>query len=1623
MASDARINIDILLNNMSEFKSDVKLINDMLAKLGDNAGETMDDSFAGSADNMTDKARQTEQEVDDALAKDVTTNLNADSDDLEESTASAKVSVDEIPDEKETSLEADAEDAEQSTADVKTGYEELPDSETTELTADAEDAKSDIGDVKGEYASLPDSETTDLEANAEDAKADIGSVKGDYESLPETETTNLEANAEDAKSDIGSVKSGYDLLPDEKTTNLQANAEDAKADIGDVKGGYASLPDEETTNIQANAEDAKEDIGSVKGGYNSIPDSTKTNIEANAEDAKEDIGSVKGGYDSIPESKSTLITANTENAERNLGKLSNTAQETGGWLTNLKDKLTMGAVIGAASAGFQQLVGGLGDVIGETMNASDAILGFESTMDFAGFGKEKIEETEKAMKSYADNTVYDLETVSNTTAQLGANGVKDFEKLMEASGNLNAVAGGTSDSFDSLSMMMTQTAGAGKLTTENWNQLADAIPGASKKMQDAMKENGAYTGNFREAMEQGKISADEFFEAIMQLGDTDKAAEYAEGTSAYEGAIGNLKSAMQNGLLEMEEAIGKENITDIINNMADVAERSFKRMGEAVSFLVEHKEGVKVFADGVLALLAAFSTYKVITGFTKAIEALTIAMSLNPMALFIAAIVGVIVAFTALYKNSEGFRNFVDGIIEGAKEVYDNVVGWFKKLPGRISETWSNLSEGVSEGWNSFVETLSEWASKAWSAVKKPFVSVGHWFAKIWHTISKGASDGWETITETLSEWVGSAWRAIKKPFVAVGNWFSKIWNSISKGAKKGWNGIKKAVSIGAKAVKAVALAPIVVIAAIIVSVWDKIKKPTKKFWNWMKKTISGLAKSIRNNVTKWFNSLKSAISKIWNSIKKTTNKIWTPIKNFVINVAKSIKNNVQKWFNNLKSTISRIWNSIKKVTHKVWTPVKNFIINIAKTIKSNVQKWFNNLKNTISSIWNAIKKVTSSVWNSVKNFVINMAKRIWNGVKKAFNSLKNTVQNIWNGIKSITKSVWNATGGWLINKAKDIWQGVKKHFNSLKNSLSDVMDNISDKWHDTWNGIKNFFGDIWKTIKGKAKDGINGVIDWLNKGIGGINSVIHTFGGKKEAIGEIKTLATGGRHRGLAQVNDGNGEEAIIKNGRPYKVTGKNAIVNLEGDETVIPHEASRTMFGGSIQRYAKGTKGWFGKLTGWVKDKWDGITEFIKHPIESLKTIMTNKMGDITGSDFIKKFTPSMTTGFIKAIKDKFKSILKGLKDDHEMGGSFDGKMGPHGVYDYLWKVAKAVMKKFPGMRYTSGYRKGDPNFHGKHMAVDVGYPASMNGSSKYLKPAEWVFDNFKDRVAYVITQGKIKDRKGWGGKGKGKGWLNWGSHDHDDHLHINGAWGPGYGGGSHTKGHGTGSWRNQIKQAARQMKVNVSSADVSRILSLIKHESGGNQKIRQQIRDVNSYNGSGGAKGLLQYIQSTFDYYKVKGHGNIFSGYDQLLAFFNNKKWRTQFNPLGGWSPSGGRRFANGGEVHGKTLAWLGEDPSANHEYVINPKKDTADALISKAMASRAEYRPASSASMQRIIASGSQNNEQNSAVTKQDLNDLVSKINERPFKVDSYLDGRQVGNSVDENNAGTLKRKMFMRGVLG
>lgn len=159
--------------------------------------------------------------------------------------------------------------------------------------------------------------------------------------------------------------------------------------------------------------------------------------------------------------------------------------------------------------------------------------------------------------------------------------------------------------------------------------------------------------------------------------------------------------------------------------------------------------------------------------------------------------------------------------------------------------------------------------------------------------------------------------------------------------------------------------------------------------------------------------------------------------------------------------------------------------------------------------------------------------------------------------------------------------------------------------------------------------------------------------------------------------------------------------------------------------------------------------------------------------------------------------------------------------------------------------------------------------------------------------------------------------------------------------------GDWEKAIRQASKQLGVDVTDQDVDTLLKLIQAESSGDEKAVQQIIDENNFNGSGGAKGLLQYIQSTFDAYKVNGHDNIMSGYDQLLAFFNNSNWQKDLsswnnryqNGSTGWGPTGSKTHAMGGHITSPEHALLGEVPGQD-EYVINPHQPTAPRLLAEA-----------------------------------------------------------------------------------
>ncbi|MDB8858804.1 phage tail protein [Pediococcus acidilactici] len=108
--------------------------------------------------------------------------------------------------------------------------------------------------------------------------------------------------------------------------------------------------------------------------------------------------------------------------------------------------------------------------------------------------------------------------------------------------------------------------------------------------------------------------------------------------------------------------------------------------------------------------------------------------------------------------------------------------------------------------------------------------------------------------------------------------------------------------------------------------------------------------------------------------------------------------------------------------------------------------------------------------------------------------------------------------------------------------------------------------------------------------------------------------------------------------------------------------------------------------------------------------------------------------------------------------------------------------------------------------------------------------------------------------------------------------------------------GDWGPAIRYAAKLMGINISDSDVNRVKELIQHESGGSETVVNNS-DSNAAAGHP-SKGLVQFIQSTFDHYAVKPYTNILKGFHQLLALFNDATWSSDIK-LGGWGPTGARR----------------------------------------------------------------------------------------------------------------------------
>lgn len=252
----------------------------------------------------------------------------------------------------------------------------------------------------------------------------------------------------------------------------------------------------------------------------------------------------------------------------------------------LKSTLMGGIGFGAMMAIGQKAVsvvsGSLSGLTKETINTSDAMQKLQQAMRFSGYAEDEIQRIAGAtgtLKTYADKTVFSLQDVMSTFGSLSANGVKDAEKLTESVGNAVAVFGGGAQEFSSVALAFSQAMASGALHAQDWNQIVNASPQlAGGLRKELIKLNPILGEDFKQAMEDGAITADLLGQAMNNIGMTDMAREAAQSVTTFEGAMGNLEATVTSGMQSIYDSFVKGKAVDAINQFNGKVESMFSRL-------------------------------------------------------------------------------------------------------------------------------------------------------------------------------------------------------------------------------------------------------------------------------------------------------------------------------------------------------------------------------------------------------------------------------------------------------------------------------------------------------------------------------------------------------------------------------------------------------------------------------------------------------------------------------------------------------------------------------------------------------------------------------------------------------------------------------------------------------------------------------------------------------------------------------------------------------------------------------------------------------------------------------------------------------------------------------------
>ena len=268
---------------------------------------------------------------------------------------------------------------------------------------------------------------------------------------------------------------------------------------------------------------------------------------------------------------------------------SSTMKSALGYTNNLKSTLTSGIGFGAMMAIGQKAISVVANstagLVNEIDSSNAAWKTFSSNMQMVGKNTDEIAGIKKELQAFAEQTIYSSSDMASTFSQLEAVGTKNTTKLVKGFGGLAAAAENPQQAMKTLSQQATQMAAKPTVAWMDFKLMLEQTPAGIAAV---AKQMGKTTSQLVTDVQDGKVSTEEFFDAISAVGTNDAFTKLATTYKTAGQALDGLQETVANKLTPSFDVLSGVAISCISGIIDKIGEMDGDALATKVSGFVDN---------------------------------------------------------------------------------------------------------------------------------------------------------------------------------------------------------------------------------------------------------------------------------------------------------------------------------------------------------------------------------------------------------------------------------------------------------------------------------------------------------------------------------------------------------------------------------------------------------------------------------------------------------------------------------------------------------------------------------------------------------------------------------------------------------------------------------------------------------------------------------------------------------------------------------------------------------------------------------------------------------------------------------------------------------------------------